>query len=198
MIRDPERSAARRCEKDVARARRALEAATTEWQAAVEVKREMLEMALDPRGRHVSHYAGVRIWERWIETPSGACNLAAVTTTIDSQPNAGHSVGGVLLLGAAGLLVRKQGTIYLNITSEHLFHYIAFPDSQSDYARKLASIIENCARAARHFEANREGIIQTCRDQYDETCNSAPEVWAAQAELERAQAALSAAPNPIV
>jgi hypothetical protein len=118
----------------------------------------------DPKGKRLGSYHGVRLYERWIETPHGSGPVRDTVASVDSQIASRITATRLVTLGVFALAAKKKtGAIYLSIDNPALASVIECPKDDNTKARQFAVQITNASKAAPVIEEQLPALIEQAK-----------------------------------
>jgi hypothetical protein len=115
----------------------------------------------DPKGKRLGSYHGVRLYERWIETPHGSGPVRDTVASVDTQVSSRITATRLVTLGVFALAAKKKtGAIYLSIDNPQLASVVECPKDDNTKARQFAVQITNAGKAAAAIEERLPALIE--------------------------------------
>jgi hypothetical protein len=126
-------------------------------------QRKLTELE-DPKGKQLGSYHGVRLFERWIETPHGSGPVRDTVASVDSQIASRITATRLVTLGVFALAAKKKtGAIYLSIDNPALASVVECPKDDNTRARQFAVQITNAGKAAAVLEEKLPALIEEAK-----------------------------------
>ena len=129
-------------------------------QHVTSAQKKLVELQ-DPKGKRLGSYHGVRLYERWIETPHGSGPVRDTVASVDTQVSSRITATRLVTLGVFALAAKKKtGAIYLSIDNPQLASVVECPKDDNTKARQFAVQITNAGKAAAAIEERLPALIE--------------------------------------
>jgi hypothetical protein len=164
-------------QKDVTRAGK-------EYKTQISGCEKRLAELQDPRGRRLSSFGPIRLYERVVETPQGTAPLAGLRASVDtagamavkSRATLTRMAAGGLLLGPVGLLagglakknkVMDKRELYILIESPTVNSVVQVAADKGLQARTFAAGVNTAAGNFAAMEASRPAMVDAAKRQLE-------------------------------
>jgi hypothetical protein len=143
----------------------------------------------DPKGKRLGAYHGVRLYERWIDTPHGSGPVRDTVASVDTQVSSRITATRLVTLGVFALAAKKKtGAIYLSIDNPQLASVVECPKDDNTKARQFAVQITNAGKAAAAIEERLPALIQQAEADLKACQEATQPIEFAEEELARIEA----------
>jgi type VI protein secretion system component VasK len=165
---------------------RGLKTTTKAHEQKVNAAQRRLAEARDPKGKMLGSYHGVRLYERWIDTPHGSGQVRDTVASVDAQISSRITATRLVTLGVFALAAKKKtGAIFLSIDNPGLASVIECSKDENLKARQFAVKITNAGKQAATLKERMPAQIAAAEQSLEKTRGDTAAVDEAQAELTR-------------
>lgn len=162
------KTAVSRRDKEIAMVRRELKRAEKTRNQAIRSAEQAIKELNDPKGKQLSSYQGVKLYQLWLTTPHGSGSLVGVNASVDSQVSSRITATRLVAIGIFALAAKKKtGALYLSIDGPEFASVIECPQDDQLKAREFATKIANASKSAARFIEERPRRLEEATSALD-------------------------------